>query len=545
MNTPASFVLENARVWTGDVSPDSDDTPAEFIAIKDGRFLHVGPHRSDLIGPATVRFDAGGRLILPGFIDSHTHMMPGGFMLDQVQLRDAKDKNEFVQRIADRAATMPDDAWMLGGWWTERHWDNPQTPRRDWIDPVTRNHPVCLTQIDGHSVLCNSVALKLAGITHDGPDNPPGGVIERDPVTGQPTGILRESAVQLVKKLIPDPTTSQQVDALKRAMQHAAQHGITAVGDIPTLDDLPAYEQLALESPNEMSTRFFLYPFARDWSKVLDVVRTFDSRPGWIEIRGIKTFLDGALGSQTAYMHRPYKSDDPNATWRGLLMDGIDGGGLERNLAVARDAGLQPMAHAIGDEANRILLDAYEQVYHTTEAIRKARCRAEHAQHLLSDDIERFGRLGVIASMQPYHRVDDVPLIKKHLDAETIQTSYAFQSLLDAGAVLALGSDWPIATLDPFTTIMAATTPPTNDLPWQCITIEQALRAYTNGAAYSLIADHQIGKIASGHCADFVVLNQQPASQTDPINQSLDKIDWSEIHPDAVFVEGRCVHGSV
>jgi predicted amidohydrolase YtcJ len=419
--------------------------------------------------------------------------------------------------------------WVLGGRWSTDSWADPTQPTRNWVDDVTGDRPLYLSRMDGHSALANSAALRLAGIDKAGPDNPEGGVIERHAQTGEPTGILRESAMDLVAQHIPPTTLQQKVAALERAMVWANRHGITAVGDIPDIDDLPAYEELARGKP---TVRFFLYPYVDDWGQAIETVDSFHGREDWVEVRGLKAYLDGTLGSRTAYMHEPFCGNPPEKeSWRGLLREGVADGRFARNAKMAQRAGLQSIAHAIGDEANHVLLGTLAQAY---PDLRRTRCRSEHAQHLLPEDIPRFAELGVIASMQPYHKADDGRYAEDYIGPQRCRSSYAFKSLLDAGAVVAFGSDWPVVSLNPFLGVETAVTGRTLDgHRWQTqenLTVGEALRGYTSRAAYALFADERIGRIAVGLRADFVVLSQSLFAASP---------EWSAIRPVAVFLDGR------
>lgn len=526
--TQADLAIENARIW----SPDRVGF-AEFAAVRGGRFEYVGPRDPARIGPSTRRIDAGGRPVIPGLIDAHIHMLSGGKLALQLQLRDAKDRPDLIRRVQEWTQRQPPGRWILGGRWSVETWSDPQPPTRAWIDPVTGDHPLFLARMDGHSALVNSLALKQAGITATGPPDPPDGTIDRDPKSREPTGILRESAMSLVATHIPGLTIDEKVEALRRAATTAIAAGITAVGDIPNLEDLPAYEHLGEQL---MPVRFYLYPTALDWTVAVPAVRRFHARPGRIEIRGLKMYMDGSLGSRTAYMHEPYLGNDAaRPGWRGLLREGADAASLKRNLSAARDARLQPIAHAIGDEANHALLDAYEAAY--GRELASARARIEHAQHLLPADIDRIGRLGVIASMQPFHKADDGRYAESYVGAQRSRSSYAFRSLLDAGAIVAFGSDWPVVTLNPLLGVEAAVTARTLDgKTWQeqqAIPLFDALRAYTAGAAYALFAEDDIGRIAPGCRADFVILNRSIAR---------DETQWNELRPREVWMDGQRVY---
>ncbi len=523
-SAPADLVIENARIWS-----DGLVGFAEFAGIRNGRFVYVGPRQPDLIGDETQVVDAEGRVVIPGLIDSHIHMLGGGIQLQRLGLRDVVDRAEFVNSVARQAATLDQDEWILGGRWSTESWMDPRPPTRAWVDGVSDGHPLLLTRMDGHSALANTTALKIAGITADGPPDPPGGVIDRDPDTGEPTGILRDAAIGLVSRHVPAMTLQQQVDALVRATREARSHGITAVSDIPSLQDLPAYARLAEIGPG---IRFYLYVTADDFAEALRQMRAFPQVTDRVEIRGFKTYLDGSMGSRTAYMRDPFLGNDPlHPDWSGLLREGVGEGGLVRKLDIAREAGLQPIAHAIGDEANHMLLDALEQVY--GDDLAAARCRAEHVQHLLPEDIDRYGALGVIASMQPLHKADDGRYAESYIGTHRARSSYAYKSLLDTGAVLVFGSDWPVVSLNPFLGIQAAVTGRILDgTTWQTqenITVAEALRCYTSRAAWAMRNEDDLGRIAPGYLADFVILEQSPFAP---------EVQWEHVRPFRVYIGG-------
>ncbi len=526
---PADLVIENARIWS-----DGLPTFAEFAAVKDGRFVYVGDHRPDYVGSNTERVNAQGRVVLPGLIDSHTHMLSGGLNLARVNLRDAKDKAEFVQRVADYAKTLKPGQWVLGGRYSVESWAKPENPTKEWVDPVTGERPLWLSRMDGHSGLANSAALKIAGVTKD-TKNPAGGVIDKDPETGEPTGILRETAMGLVTRHIPDVSREEMLGALKKAMAEANRNGITAVSDIPgaSLTEARAFEELARDAV--LTVRWSLYPRFADIARSADAIKAFKGMPGWMEIRGFKAVMDGSLGSRTALMREPFADNEPrNKDWRGLPLPNMLDGPFEANCRAAAPIGMQAICHAIGDDANHQLLNILERAYGPRLA--SARCRSEHAQHLLSSDIPRFGRLGVIASMQPLHKADDARYCEARIGVERSRSSYAYKSLLDTGAVVAFGSDWPVVSINPFLGIEAAVTGMTLDgrfwMTQENITVAEALRCYTSRAAYAMFWENEIGKIAPGYRADFLVLNESPF---DPNPK------WDRIRPVEVWVEGKMV----
>lgn len=526
---PADLVIENARIWT-----DGRVGFASFAAVRNGRFVHVGGFEPALVGPNTERIDAEGRVVLPGFIDSHIHMLNGGYNLSQLQLRDARDKEDFIRRVREWASGLPEGKWILGGRWSTESWQIVQQPTREWVDDASQGRPLFLSRMDGHSALVNTVALRMAGITKDTPD-PPGGVIDRDPVTGEPTGILRETAMGLVSRLIPPPTLQDKIDALNRAMQAANAMGITTVCDIPSMADLPAYEALA--ERDDLTVRFLLYPTGGDWRRDAERLRAFRGKPSWVEPRGFKAYFDGSLGSRTAWMSAPFANNPAdNKDWSGLPMPIVTDGTFDRNARAAAEANLQVIVHAIGDEANRVLADKLLAAYGGIERLRAARARSEHAQHLAPDVIRAFAERGIIASLQPFHKADDGRYAEQYLGKERCAWSYAYRSLVNAGAVIAFGSDWPVVTQSVMLGLEAAVEGRILNgaiwFPEQSITVAEALRAYTSYAAYASFMEKEIGRIEVGYRADFVVLNSSPFDLAPK---------WSDIHPDLVFVEGRKV----
>lgn len=503
-----------------------------FAAIRGGTFVYVGPKNAAYMGPKTRRIDAKGRTVLPGLIDAHTHMLGGGTSLSQLDLRPAKNKADFITRIEVYAKTLRPNQWVEGGGWSVESWPIREDPRKDWIDSKTGGRPVWLERMDGHSGLANSAALKLAGISKDGPKDPPGGRIVRDPQTGEPTGILVDTAASLVARFIPAPSKEDNLAALKRAMGEANRYGVTAVSDIPSLSDLDVYERLA---KGPMSVRFALYPTVGSVASGAKRMKAFAGRSGWLKIGGFKAYMDGSLGSRSAYMHEPFIDNPPGQEGnRGLPRAGMTDGAFEANCRAAQQNGFQTICHAIGDEANHQLLNILERAYGSK--LKDARCRDEHTQHLLPSDIPRFGRLGVIASMQPYHKADDARYAEQRIGLDRSKSSYAFKSLLDSGAVVTFGSDWPVVSINPFLGVEAAVTGRTLDgkfwMTQENLTVVEALRCYTSRAAYAMFMENEIGKIAPGYRADFIVLNQSPFAP---------QPRWSEIRPVEVWVEGKRV----
>jgi predicted amidohydrolase YtcJ len=504
----ADLAVIGGSVWTGDEARPR----AEAVAVRDGKIIAVGSSRDvrRLVGPVTRVLELRGELVIPGFIDSHTHFLDGGFALLSLRLREATSRDDFVARIRDKAAELAAGEWILNGDWDHQQFDPPELPRRDWIDGVTPENPVCVNRHDGHMVLANSLALRVAGITSRTP-SPPGGEILKDPRTGEPTGILKDAAMDLVTRHIPEPTFEAKLKAAEAALRLAAEHGVTSTHDMAySTQNIAVYRELL--DAEKLTCRILLYiPVAEVESlSRLSLKSPFGN--DWLKLGGLKGFVDGSLGSSTALFFEPY-TDDPEET--GLLhSDMIPEGIMESRLRAADLAGLQVAVHAIGDRANAVLLDIFEKVI-TQNRPRDRRWRIEHAQHLRPEDMNRMSRLGIIASVQPYHAIDDGRWAEKKIGPQRSRTTYAFRSLLDAGVKLAAGSDWTVAPLDPLAGIYAAVTRRTTDgknpggwYPEEKIALEEALRAYTTNGAYAEFAEKSKGKIKEGMLADIVVLDR-------------------------------------
>ncbi len=497
-----SLAVVNARVWTGDPRRPW----ADAVLVTGDRITSVGSSAEirKAVRPLTRVIDANGRMLVPGFIDSHVHFMSGGFGLTSVQLRDAKTKEEFVRRIKAHVASMPAGAWMLEGNWDHQHWGG-ELPRGDWIDSVTPNTPVFIQRLDGHMALANSAALRAAGVTRDTKDVA-GGDIVRDS-NGEPTGVLKDNAMAIVYRAVPDPLREQEDAALDAAMRFVAAQGVTSVHHMGTWGDLAAFDRA--RKAGRLRTRIYAAVPLATWERLRDTVAARGRGDEWLHIGGLKGFVDGSLGSHTAAMLAPF-TDAPGDT--GLYVNTPQA--LHAWTKGADAASLHVIIHAIGDKANRNLLDVYESVGRENGS-RDRRFRIEHAQHLDARDIPRFARLGVIASMQPYHAIDDGRWAEKVIGPERAKGTYAFRSLLDAKARLAFGSDWFVAPPTPIEGIYAAVTRRTLDdahpngwVPEQRITVEDALRAYTAAAAYAEFMEKDKGMLARGMLADMVILDR-------------------------------------
>ncbi|TDI48127.1 MAG: amidohydrolase [Acidobacteria bacterium] len=497
---PAGLALLNATIWTG----DPDNPIAEAILIEGDRIVAIGSSSSirPQIGQARV-IDATGRFVVPGFIDSHVHFLDGGFKLSSVQLRDADTPEEFARRIGEFAKTVPAGAWITGGDWDHQLWGG-ELPHRAMVDELTPAHPVWVNRLDGHMALANSLALELAGVTRDTADVA-GGTIERDG-NGDPTGVLKDNAMDLVFDVLPPPDDAAYDRALEAATSHLAARGVTSVHHMGSWDTLAVVQRA--RDHGTLKTRVYAAVPLADWERLRDEVAKHGRGDAWLRYGVLKGFVDGSLGSHTAAFHAPF---DDKPSDRGFFINTEED--LQTWISGADAAGLHVVVHAIGDRANEKLLDIFERVARENGA-RDRRFRIEHAQHLRPEDIPRFAELGVIASMQPYHAIDDGRWAERYIGPIRIQTTYAFQSLLDAGATLAFGSDWTVAPATPVEGIYAAVTRRTLDdanpegwVPNEKISVEEALVAYTRNGAYASHEEHEKGMLKLGYLADLVVLD--------------------------------------
>jgi len=499
----ADVIYHGGLVWTG----DSSRPTATVVALKGDRILYVGDDPDAVRGPQTRIIDLPDALIVPGFIDNHTHFLLGGYSLAGVQLKPVRSREAFIQSIARFCRTDTGTGWIRGGDWDHEAMGG-ELPSRDWIDSVTGDRPVLVTRYDGHMALANSRALALAGIGDDTPD-PRGGVFGRD-AQGRLTGIVRDEAMALVAKAIP-PYSAAQLDAfLDRAMDHALRHGVTEVDDMGYFGGWREWDTYR-RADREGRLRLRVYSFLplHEWQRLDSLVRREGRGTGLHRWGGLKGFVDGSLGSTTAWFHEPYR-DDPGS--RGLQV--TDTNDIRQWVLGADAAGLHVTCHAIGDRANDFILDVYTAAARRNGP-RDRRFRVEHAQHLSPAAIARFARLGVIPSMQPFHLVDDGIWAGKRLDSTRLRGTYAFRSLLTAGAGLTFGSDWTVAPLDPLAGIDAAVNRRTGDgrhpggwFPDEKITVEQALAMYTAHNAYAGFRERERGRIRAGLQADMAVLDR-------------------------------------
>jgi predicted amidohydrolase YtcJ len=499
--SPATIVVRG-KIWTGDAARPW----TEAVAARGEEIVAVGTRDEiePFVGAATEMIDAGEGMVVPGLIDSHIHLVDGGLNLANVRLRDAATREEFVRRIKERADALEDGEWILGDDWDHTLWGG-ELPDRNWIDKVTPNNPVWLHRLDGHMALANSAAMEEAGVDDDVKDVD-GGEIVRD-AKRRPTGIFKDDAMGLIDEAVPEATLAERLAATVAAMDFLAARGVTAVHHMGSWSDLEVFR--VAHRRGLLKTRIYANTPLAQWRRLAREVKSWGRGDEWLKIGGLKGYVDGSLGSRTAAFFEPF-SDQPGA--RGLFVNKAED--LEDWTAAADREGLQVCVHAIGDRAIRLQLDVYERVAQKNGR-RDRRFRIEHAQHIAPDDIPRFAKLGVVASMQPYHAIDDGRWAERAIGAERSETTYAFRSLFDSGARVAFGSDWFVAPPTPLEGIYAAVTRRTLDglhpegwVPGQKISVAEALRAYTIDAAYASFSEKSLGSLESGKLADMVVVDR-------------------------------------
>jgi len=558
--TSPQWILTGARMWTGAGGPPGAAVPNGALAIRKGRILVVGraPDVENLRGPDTAVIDLEGRFLMPGFVDAHVHLMAGGLAGSRIDLRGCGSPEEFVRRVADGTRGLPEGAWLLGGGWNEEDWGG-EPPTRGWLDRAAPERPVFLFRTDLHTGLASSRALAMAGLDGDAPD-PENGIVDRDPETDEPTGILREHAIPAVTRIVPPPSDEERRAALRAACRTALAGGITQVhdmGSVQSRDESWTSFRLFrhLREEADLPLRAYTALPVADWRDVAAMVRDEgrgDSRLAWGMVKG---FVDGSLGSSTAWFHEPYEDDPQN---RGTPITDLDQ--LREDLGGALAEGLQAAVHAIGDRA----IDWIFRVWEESGAVRPRPdappFRVEHAQHLSPAGVARCGLPGMILSVQPYHLMYDAASAPGKLGSDRESRSLAFRSMEEAGARLAFGSDWPVAPLEPIRTLKAAIGRVPDDpggapersreegtmamqadeeeggvgrpwLPGERVSRETALRAHTVGAARAGLLAGETGSLEVGKRADLAVLSG------DPFRTEL--ADWDrKIRVDMTFVDG-------
>lgn len=511
----ADLVVHSAAIYT----VDAERPRAEALAVRDGRILMVGSD-DEVLGayPDAPRLDAEGQTILPGLIDAHAHLMGLGESRMQVDLVGTASKAEVLERLRDFALALPDAAWLTGRGWDQNDWPEQQFPTRVDLDAAFPERPVWLNRIDGHAAWANTAALRAAGLDRiRQADDPEGGKIVRD-VEGEPTGVFVDAAMELVGQAVPPMTDEQADEALRRALEATARYGLTGVHDAGAdLATIRRYRQAIDEGRFPLRVYAMIGGLGETFDHFCEEGPLFDYE-GRLGVRSVKFYIDGALGSRGAALLEPY-SDDPGN--RGLLI--VQPDTFRNRVQRAMECGLQVNTHAIGDRGNRVVLDAYEAVLQTTgETV--GRHRIEHAQIVAPEDLPRFAELDVVASVQPTHATSDMPWAEDRVGPERIRGAYAWRTLLESGARLSFGSDFPVEHVDPLLGFYAAVTrqdasgePEGGWLSEERVTREEALRAFTLDAAYAAFMEDEVGSLSPGKRADFVLLDRDvmaiPASQ--------------------------------
>ena len=535
----ANLLLVDGKVWTAD--PAHPET--EAVAIRGDRILATGSsvEMMKLATPDAKVIQLHGRLVLPGFNDSHVHIQMGGANLVGVHLTDTRSQAEFRARISAYAKTIPKGAWILNGLWDQQRWSPIALPTHQLIDDVTADNPVAVSRTDLHMILANAYAMKLAGVDRNTKDIP-GGVILRD-ADGNPTGIFKDAAKDLILAAVPAATEADMERYILATQKVAAENGVTSVQDMAVAPGdstgplkLRALESLARQGKLNLRVAECLsLTFGKQMSD-LGIEANFGNE--FYHVGCLKSFADGGLGASTAWFTAPY-SDNP--TNYGIASDTmLHPDQMYAEFKLADQSGLQLITHAIGDRANHQILDFYERL-EKEDGPRDRRARIEHAQTLLPADIPRFAQLHVVASVQPYHAIDDGRWAEVRIGPERIKTTYAFRSLMDSGAVVAFGSDWPVAPLVPLVGIYAAVTRRTIDgknpngwMPQEKVSVAQAVQAYTVNAAYAEGEEKLKGAIRAGQLADVVVLSRNIFN--------IDPVEIEDVKVDLTLLGGRWVY---
>ncbi len=507
----------------------------ETVVIEGNRIIFAGSNleAKPYLTESTKIIDLNGRLMLPGFIDNHTHFIKGGFYLNGMNLHETKSTIEF-KKILKNYVERNKGKWVTGGYWNNEQWENTKLPNKNMIDEFTVDTPVFIERFDVHMGLANSLALKLAGITKDTP-NPDGGLIEKDSLTGEPTGILKDNAMVLIYKTIPENSKDEYFDAALIAMEEAKRNGISTIHDITLPNDFETFERIYYE--NKLTVRIFCRLPISNYKNFINRTRKNDDK---LQTKSLKAFSDGSLGSNTAWFFEPYKNDNSNF---GLATDIVTSGELEKLAFDADNNNLQICIHAIGDKANNFVLNLYEKIKKENHEWDR-RFRIEHAQHVRHEDISRFAETGVIASSQPYHLVDDGNSAEEKIGSKRLIESFAFRSFLDAGVNLSFGSDWPVAPLNAISGIYAAATRQTSNgknpdgwISQEKVSVEEAIRCYTINNAYACFKEKKLGSIEPGKFADLVILSENILS-IKPENIKDVKVDMTIFDGKIIYERG-------
>ena len=429
--------------------------------------------------------------------------MWGGATLKSINLKNINDKSTFIDTFKNYVNKVVSDFWIEGGNWDHENWGGVM-PSKSWIDSVTLKNPVLVTRIDGHMALSNSIALKKAGINKLTP-NPPGGIIDKDPITNEPTGILKENAIDLVRKIIPDKTKKLRDEIFTISMKHAASVGVTQVHDMCTWDDLQTYKR----NKDKLTLRIKAYTWYEDWKNLINLIEAEGVGDDMLRWNGIKAMVDGSLGSKTAWMHNHYL-DDKNS--KGVLIIN-DTTFFKKLIKDIDDKDVQLAVHAIGDRANDWIISNFLQII-DQNGIKDRRLRIEHAQHLTNNSIDKIIKHDIIPSMQPYGCIDDTRWMHKRITNDLMSRSYIFKTFVQNNVNLTFGSDWDVTPLNPLEGIYAAVSRKTLDgrhpegwYPEQKISIYDAIKCYTKNNAYAGFQEEKLGVLKKNMLADFVVLS--------------------------------------
>lgn len=506
----ADLIITNAKVWT----VNQRQAVAEAVAVRGDRIVAVGSTADILAwrGHKTTTIDAHGRLVIPGFNDAHLHFRSGGVALLQVVLDGCRTPAEIQQRVAAKVAEVGPGQWVTGRGWDHTLFNEGRWPDKRLLDEVSADNPVYLTRVDGHVGWANSVALARAGINAATPD-PDGGEIVKDPVTKEPTGILKEAASALVARLVPPPTPEQERLALRKALAEARRLGVTSIQDNSGVATVQLYRELLDRGQLTLRvTEWLDFALAADGDKLMAVRKHYQRfcDGDYIRLGLLKGFVDGTLGSRTAYFFDDYDDDPGN-----LGMPQVEQQTLTRMVCTADSLGFQLGLHCIGARANWMALNAYEEAGRRF-GNRDSRHRLEHAQVLRLVDIPRLPELGVIASMQPTHCTSDLRWAEQRIGPERSKGAYAWRRILDVGGKICFGTDWPVEPLDPMRGLYSALTrrnidtgqPKGGWFPDQRLTIEEAIYLYTLGAAYAEFQEQVKGSLEPGKYADMIILSK-------------------------------------
>lgn len=504
----ADLVLTNGSIYTGDLRLGR----VEALAATQGKIVSVGTSEEikHWVGPKTKVIDLRGRFVMPGFNDSHVHLALASKQLQNVDLEGTRSIAEFQQRIRNRLKDFEPGEWIIGGGWDHSLLKEKRIPTKVDLDAVSTDHPIFLHRVDWHSAVANSRALRLAGITQDTPD-PAGGKIIRD-ADGEPTGWLKDKAVDLVTRLIPPVSLERRKRGLLLVLTQASRYGVTSIQDDSIrFDGWDSYLALReLKEDDKLTARVtVMLPFEAPVDRAKEMQKQGGTKDSWLKTGALKAEADGSGGSLSAAMFEPFANSPDNRGYMKIEPERL------RKMVLERDAaGFQIALHAIGDRANRVVLDAYEAAIKRNKR-RDRRHRVEHAQYLHRDDYGRFRELGVIASMQPCHLLAEIRWTSTILGPEREYEAYAVNSILNSGAWIALGTDYPVEGLNPLRGIYAAVArefeeggPEGGWMPEEKISVEDAIRAYTLGSAYAEYEEHRKGTLVPGKFADVIVLSQ-------------------------------------